>query len=972
MGFNSSLQYHGETQQNILKKDTLHTTNNDTGNQIKLYADLDSNMNAFPATPFEGSEKRIEICFDAYSTHNVAMNVEYDPTKLIYGNEGNSHRRDNLRRHNLRDISRADLDAVLQKAQCSVINEPIRSIHADAYLLSESTMFVEKSAIVIKTCGTTKLLAAIPALVKLADEVCKMEAVYVKYSRASYLFPDNQPLMHSSWEMEITRLRKVFCNKFGSSGNACRIGDEINGLVWHIFTMKNIHYCDLHERGSGYPHVNCKNVSSAKFAPSVEMCMTDIPRKVAKKFFKSDPNGFSDALTLSEALGIRDLLPRSSIIDEYMFEPCGYSMNALNDGGSKGCMHVTPEEDSSFVSHEVSWDETMNLGKLIKDTIDVFQPLKMSILITSRTAYGMNKSLPWINDLGLSLGYKSTGLSFQQFPTGGYAIMTSLHAVTESKQDSLLVSEELQRLSSIECSKACNFELQGAQDFPFSEVKFSNVRFTEATFNNQVIEKDPLPSQASDFFNSNGNVNVLKCALNSNASLSDALSAMEAVNIHDSSDTSIDTYAQYIIQENRLEDTFYVMDLGAVRRRWDEWQCCLPRVEVHYAVKCNPDIGVIATMASLGSGFDCASISEFETVLSTGVDSSRIIYANPCKPPSHAKAAIALGIDLHTFDSVFELKKLAKFAPKAQLLLRIRADDVSARCQLGSKYGAEPHEIRSILRTAFQLNSNVIGVSFHIGSGAGDPRAFPVAIAGARKAFDIAKEVGFKDMTLLDIGGGFSGGGIGSGLTLREAAPIINNAIERYFPQSGGVRIIAEPGRYFVESAATLYTKVIGRRHIRKPEAVEDSMEIGESGRVSNQDIISYYISDGLYGSMNCLFYDHAKLACRPLFTSNNGSKRKSKLYKAIVFGPTCDGLDKVMEDVYLPFLDDDWLVFPSMGAYTLSAASNFNGFDATAAKTFYIMSGHSEDSTSEDSNSTLADDDKLMLGPDSASSDMD
>ena len=62
--------------------------------------------------------------------------------------------------------------------------------------------------------------------------------------------------------------------------------------------------------------------------------------------------------------------------------------------------------------------------------------------------------------------------------------------------------------------------------------------------------------------------------------------------------------------------------------------------------------------------------------------------------------------------------------------------------------------------------------------------------------------------------------------------------------------------------------------------------------------------------------------------------------YPSTVFGPTCDGLDKVVEQTMIPELAvGDWLVFPHMGAYTVSAGSKFNGFDCGAVQKFYVCS---------------------------------
>ena len=112
-----------------------------------------------------------------------------------------------------------------------------------------------------------------------------------------------------------------------------------------------------------------------------------------------------------------------------------------------------------------------------------------------------------------------------------------------------------------------------------------------------------------------------------------------------------------------------------------------------------------------------------------------------------------------------------------------------------------------------------------------------------------------------------------------------------------------------------------------------------------------YWITDGLYGSMNSVMYDHAVLTTRPLVNQlvneqpvqPKQTSADQQLFKSTVFGPTCDGLDTVLSDYSLPKLrNGDWLVFPNMGAYTLSGASNFNGINSTDIKMCYVWSQRS------------------------------
>lgn len=58
------------------------------------------------------------------------------------------------------------------------------------------------------------------------------------------------------------------------------------------------------------------------------------------------------------------------------------------------------------------------------------------------------------------------------------------------------------------------------------------------------------------------------------------------------------------------------------------------------------------------------------------------------------------------------------------------------------------------------------------------------------------------------------------------------------------------------------------------------------------------------------------------------------------VFGPTCDGWDRIMHDVPMPLLRrGDWLQFPDFGAYRVALASGFNGISVGDTAKFYVWS---------------------------------
>lgn len=210
---------------------------------------------------------------------------------------------------------------------------------------------------------------------------------------------------------------------------------------------------------------------------------------------------------------------------------------------------------------------------------------------------------------------------------------------------------------------------------------------------------------------------------------------------------------------------------------------------------------------------------------------------------------------------------------------------------------------------------NVIGVSFHVGSGCSNPTCFAEAIINAKWVFDTALAVGF-DMTLLDLGGGFPGVS-GEEMLFDHCSRVINATLDECFPEDCGVDIIAEPGRFMVASAFTLYTTIIAKRQ-------------------SSDNMFEYYLNDGVYGSFNCKVFDHVHPEPVTLV------EKTTTKFTSVLWGPTCDSLDKVHDGVSLPEMEiGEWLAFKDMGAYTISAGSAFNGFSKPALK--YIVSAPAE-----------------------------
>jgi len=368
------------------------------------------------------------------------------------------------------------------------------------------------------------------------------------------------------------------------------------------------------------------------------------------------------------------------------------------------------------------------------------------------------------------------------------------------------------------------------------------------------------------------------------------------------------------LEDNQSERAFYIINLGALTDSYNNWLRLLPNVKPYYAVKCNPNPVILDALASLDCNFDCASENEMKMVIEITKDPSRIIFANPCKMSSQIRYARANDVDLMTFDCEEELYKIKLYHPYAKLVLRLAVDDSKSRCKFNKKFGCKLSQVEELLNIVKTLKLAVIGFSFHVGSGCSSADTFYSAIQECRKAYEIAAKIGI-DINIIDIGGGFPG--IDRDIKFEDTAKRINDAMTDFFNEElekGSIQFIAEPGRYFAESSHTLVLNVIGKKNVVDEE--------------TGEKIIVYYLNDGIYGSFGCIYFDHNHPSVLPF------NERNDKVHKSRLFGPTCDSIDLISNEIMLPELAiGEWVYVENFGAYTVASSSNFNGFKTNVFK---------------------------------------
>jgi ornithine decarboxylase len=362
---------------------------------------------------------------------------------------------------------------------------------------------------------------------------------------------------------------------------------------------------------------------------------------------------------------------------------------------------------------------------------------------------------------------------------------------------------------------------------------------------------------------------------------------------------------QKLAQENGTP--LFVIDHDALRRNYRLFRRCLPRVQIYYAVKANPDPAIVRTFYKECSSFDVASMPEFMIVHENIKDLpakqrqdwiwDKIIYANPTKPTETLEELNPYK-PLVTFDNLEEIRKIRKHAPNAGLALRLKVPNTGAMVELSSKFGASPGEAVDLILEADRMGLVVEGISFHVGSQTTNFENYVQALNLTAGVFKEARDRGYTKMNLIDIGGGFPAPYDASVKPFPELAKVINTEIERLFPAD--IQILAEPGRFLVASAGYAVSKVIGK-------AVRDGKAC-------------YYINDGVYHTYSGVIFDHCKYPIRAF--------KKGVTQISSVFGPTCDALDVVSMAENLPDLErGDFVYSVNIGAYSHASATYFNGF---------------------------------------------
>ena len=359
----------------------------------------------------------------------------------------------------------------------------------------------------------------------------------------------------------------------------------------------------------------------------------------------------------------------------------------------------------------------------------------------------------------------------------------------------------------------------------------------------------------------------------------------------------------------RIGTPFYCYSTATLRQHYTRLKDAFTQNEVTicYSVKANSNLGVIATLADLGSGADVVSEGELRRALLSGIPAEKIVFSGVGK--TEAEMTYALNADIAQFnvESRAELEQLSEVATKqgktARISLRVNPDiDAGTHEKISTgkaenKFGIAWDEAEASYAKAATLPGlEIVGIDIHIGSQITELTPFRNAFTKVADLLEKLTDAGH-NITTLDLGGGL---GIPYG---PEDAPPPSpedyaNLIDEIFGDSG-CRIFLEPGRLIAGNAGILVTSVIRTK----------------KGEAKNFIIVDAAMTELMRPTLYGAYHD-----IQPVITNGNVQDVWD------VVGPVCETGDFLGSERSLPEPQKgDLLAIFTCGAYGASLGSSYN-----------------------------------------------
>jgi len=340
--------------------------------------------------------------------------------------------------------------------------------------------------------------------------------------------------------------------------------------------------------------------------------------------------------------------------------------------------------------------------------------------------------------------------------------------------------------------------------------------------------------------------------------------------------------AKKIVASGLQNDAFLLANEDQLMKNCGQLAKYFSEIQPYFDVSCNTCPWLLSILQDLNFKFSCQSRPEFQHVLALDIHPSDIYFSNTTKVSSHMKAAMVRGVDLMIFNSLHELTKIQKVAPKARLILSLESSG-NAGNNVEKAEGWQ-----DLLLAAKDFGLQVVGVALTRNNNNQDQ--FCKLIAWTRMVIAIGRSMGH-DMSIVDIGPLDH-----NGVDPEQIQTIIKQNLTDL-----DVHLQGHVGTAFIENVFSCIVKVIGKR--------------------ASQDRSTLIINDGIFNSFGRLLIDHQFIpdSITSLSSSNTQGVCKKEEVKIDIFGSSGDDMDIIVQEQILDFNveEEDWLLFSNMGAFS-------------------------------------------------------
>ncbi len=358
----------------------------------------------------------------------------------------------------------------------------------------------------------------------------------------------------------------------------------------------------------------------------------------------------------------------------------------------------------------------------------------------------------------------------------------------------------------------------------------------------------------------------------------------------------------------------FVYSSAEIRLQYEKLKGALEGIphRIHYSVKANSSLGVLAVLRELGAGVDIVSGGELHRALLAGFTGDDVVFSGVGKTAPEIREALRAGVRFFNVESEGELRAIDALASEdgliAPVAIRVNPEvDVDTPHEYtrtggrGHKFGIPYDEAEAVALLATELaNVRLVGLDMHVGSQLTRMEPYERGVARLLDLVELLPSRARADLRWLDLGGGLA---VPYDVDDDKVDLGAFAAVARRAARSSGLELVIEPGRFLVANAGVLVTRVLYRK------------------RSGGKD---YVIADA--GMTELLRPSH--------YHAHHGVERVEEPHRAEietadvvdVVGPVCESGDFLALDRKLASVEPgDLLAILSAGAYAYVMASNYN-----------------------------------------------